>query len=245
MTSRPVSIIAHRGASSDAPENTLAAIRKAIALAADYVEIDVRLSLDEVPVAFHDPSLRRMTGTKGAPLIYQLALSEIQKFDVGSRFSREFRGEKIPTLQEVLQLDWNRTGLMIEIKSSRRSPKKIVKAIAHALASAPRLPPKVLVGSFSSKIVNELKKQLPSEIEVVGIAERADMLFRFVEADINRIALWHKLISSDLMQLLTARRIEVWAFTVDDIEIAKELISLGVSGIICNSPGRMRQQTEK
>src|SRR5262249_51765494 len=88
---RAVSVTAHRGSSREAPETTLAAIRKAIEQGADFAEIDIHLTADEVPILLHDEDLRRLAGIARRP--GELTLAEIQRIDVGSRFSPAFAGE--------------------------------------------------------------------------------------------------------------------------------------------------------
>lgn len=103
-------LIAHRGASAEAPENTLAAFRRALEIGVDGIELDVYVSRDGVPVVVHDPEL------PGLGKVEELSLADIRKFDAGGWFDRRFAGEKIPTLDEVLKLPLGKTFLMIELK---------------------------------------------------------------------------------------------------------------------------------
>jgi len=107
-------VIAHRGNSLSAPENTLAAIREAIALGSDCVEVDVRCTKDAVPILMHDPAIGRLTGDMG--YVSDLSLEEIRKLDVGSRKDEKYRGEGIPTLEEALLEAKGRTQLVAEVK---------------------------------------------------------------------------------------------------------------------------------
>jgi glycerophosphoryl diester phosphodiesterase len=91
--------LAHRGANRVAPENTIAAFRKAVELGADGFELDLQLSKDNVPVIIHDEKLERTTGAPG--LVKDLTLAELKSLDAGSWFGPEFSGEKIPTLNEL------------------------------------------------------------------------------------------------------------------------------------------------
>ncbi|MEE8523355.1 MAG: glycerophosphodiester phosphodiesterase family protein, partial [Thermoanaerobaculia bacterium] len=108
-------VIAHRGFSGVAPENTLVAIRKAIDVGADMAEIDVLLSRDRHVVVIHDDTLDRTTDGKGP--VEDLSLEELRRLDAGSWFSAEFAGERMPTLAEVLDLVRGRILLNVEIKS--------------------------------------------------------------------------------------------------------------------------------
>ena len=95
-------IIAHRGFSSIAPENTLAAFELAIARGASSIEFDIQLSADSVPVIFHDATLERITGVSGK--VRDKNLSQLQTLDAGKWFGAEFLGQKIPTLKEALSI---------------------------------------------------------------------------------------------------------------------------------------------
>ncbi|MDI9413653.1 MAG: glycerophosphodiester phosphodiesterase family protein [Bacillota bacterium] len=109
-------VIAHRGASSLAPENTLAAINKAIELNADLIEIDVHLTRDGHPVVIHDKTVGRTTSGSGK--VSRLSLTQLKQLDAGSWFGEHFKGEKIPTLEEVLLICQNRIPLLVELKST-------------------------------------------------------------------------------------------------------------------------------
>lgn len=110
-----VQVIAHRGASAYAPENTLASFRKAAEMGADYFELDCRLSKDGEVIILHDADLERVTGVKSTAA--DLTLAEIQALDAGSWFSPEFKGEKIPTLREALAVATPSCGVYVEIKA--------------------------------------------------------------------------------------------------------------------------------
>lgn len=240
-----IQIIAHRGASKEAPENTLAAIQRALSLNCHCVEIDVRLSKDGVPIVLHDDSVARMIGSEQSPSIDQLTLSQLQQFDVGKQFAKEFTAERIPTLLEVLSLAWNQTGLMIEIKECPQNPKFLVDAVFNVLCKAKKLPSFLILGSFSLEILKEIYKHTAgfcSPIEVIGIIEEPEMIARFAAQKVKYIALWHKLITKEIMESLKARNIEIWSFTIDDPHVAKDLISLGVKGIISNDPKIMMEE---
>src|SRR5713226_4565274 len=94
-------VIAHRGASGNAPENTMAAFRKALALGASFIETDLQLSRDARVVAVHDATVNRPTNGEGA--VHDMTLAELRRLDAGSWFGSEFAGQRIPTLEEILQ----------------------------------------------------------------------------------------------------------------------------------------------
>jgi len=111
-------IIAHRGASGVAPENTIPAIDSALAVGVDYIEIDVHLSLDGRVMVIHDATVDRTTDGTGK--VQELTAKHIQSLDAGSWFGESFSGVKIPTLEEVIRHIDGKTKLLIEIKKKRK-----------------------------------------------------------------------------------------------------------------------------
>jgi glycerophosphoryl diester phosphodiesterase len=110
-----VRVIAHRGASRDCPENTLAAFEEALRQGADGIELDVQLARDGVPVVYHDRTLVRAGG--GRRGVARLTLDELAALDAGSWFDERFRGQPIPALEEVLVRFGRRTTLLLELKA--------------------------------------------------------------------------------------------------------------------------------
>lgn len=111
---RKIALIAHRGAADSAPENTLAAIRKALDSPAEYIEIDIHQTLDHQVVVMHDATVDRTTNGKGK--IADLTLAQLRQLDAGSWYDPSFGQEKVPTLEEVLSLVNGKKKLLIEIK---------------------------------------------------------------------------------------------------------------------------------
>ncbi len=111
----PVTVIAHRGGSALAPENTLAAFKNAIALGADYVEVDTRQTKDGALVLMHDSKVDRTTNGNGA--VSDMTLEEIRKLDAGSRFDPRFAGEKVPTFEEAVALCSGKIGIYLDHKA--------------------------------------------------------------------------------------------------------------------------------
>ena len=237
-----VQIIAHRGASAEAPENTIAAINRALALGADYVEIDVRLSKEGIPVLLHDPSTSRVAGNSCTLPIDSLYLDQIQEIEIGKPFGEAFFGERIPTLHDVLNLNWKKTGLMLEIKEGSQEPKQLVEAVFSVFDSIKCPLPSLVIGSFSLDIMKEVQKH-PSygkfSISRIGILEKMERVPLFLEEGIKHLALWHPLATLELTSFLKKEGIEMWAFTVDDLKIARHLISLSIKGIISNNPKKL------
>jgi len=110
----PVMVVAHRGFSGSAPENTMIAFRKAIEVGSDMIELDVRFSKEGEVVVIHDETLERTTTGKGK--VIEKTINELKKLDAGTKFHSSFSGEKIPTLREVLQLAHRQIPVNIELK---------------------------------------------------------------------------------------------------------------------------------
>ncbi|MDQ0270843.1 glycerophosphodiester phosphodiesterase [Cytobacillus purgationiresistens] len=126
--------IAHRGAAGYCPENTFAAFDQAIAMGADYLELDIQLTKDKQMVVIHDPTIDRTTNGKGRVKDYTFA--ELQKFDAGSWFSQEFKNERVPLFKDVLARYLHRVGLLIEFKKPS-SNEGIEKKLAEELIKLP------------------------------------------------------------------------------------------------------------
>lgn len=234
-------IIAHRGASSEAPENTLAAIRRAIDLKVSYVEIDVRLTQEGVPVVIHDAATRRTTcGGSPPEYIHKMTLPKLQALDFGGWFDQRFKGETIPSLKQVLDLPFDQTGLMVELKKTTSSPKKMVQAVLGDLSQAAVKEEKVIIGSFSPEIIQEVQVQKPA-IRTIGIVEKLPMVSVFKQLNVKHLAIWHKLLTPSLIDELLKDGIAIWTFTVDCSPTADSLFSLGVKGVITNNPRLIAQ----
>lgn len=238
-------VIAHRGASKEAPENTLSSLKRAIEIGADYLEIDVHLSKDGVPVVIHDAFLGRTTNGRPDVRITDLTLAEIKALDAGALFDPRFAGERIPTLEEVLNLDRGPTGLMIEIKKGHSPIRPLVTSILADLAKAPHNSQgEIVVGSFSTHILEELQQKDPA-IPLIGIAEDFNMIPILRSMNLPRMAFWYKLLNPALVQALHEDNIKVWTFTVDDPKVAAFLISIKLDGIITNEPQTMKQLSQR
>jgi len=228
--------IAHRGASYLAPENTLSAFKLAKKNEVDFVEFDVRLSKDGIPVVIHDPVIKEAIEAGRVAEISKLTLEEIKQWDVGTSFGSAYAGERIPTLREVFDLGWQNTGLMLEIKECGSEDLTLVSAIFDILLDLQHLP-KLIIGSFSPEIVLESQKLIKAnqlDISLIGIVEEMKYIERFIEMRVGYMAVWEKLVTSQLVHDLHSSGIEVWVFTVDEISRAQSLIALEVDGIISN-----------
>lgn len=228
-------LIAHRGASFEAPENTMSAIYKAIDIGVSLIEFDVRMTKDGIPIIMHDETVSRTTDSTEDVHIEDLTFDQIKHLDAGSWFDAKFSGEKIPTLEDVLKIKLNQTGLMIEIKNGKHLPSKIVKCVLQVIENSKINLDNIIVGSLSLTIIDELIKQAP-HLNIIGITENADHVSHFLNNNIKLMALWHPLIDHALIEDLHNKNVEVWSFTVDHLHDADRLHSCATDGLITNHP---------
>jgi glycerophosphoryl diester phosphodiesterase len=229
-------VIGHRGAAARAPENTLAGLRRARALGVAWVEFDVRLTADGVPVLCHDARLDRTTD--GAGPVSARSLATIRQNDAGSWFGPAFAGEKVPTLDEALALAAELgLGVNIEVKADRGREYATAAAVADTINRLGPAPPPLLVSSFLTAAVAALR-------ELVPLAARG-VLFRSVPGSWAEIAkrLGAAVIGADHRCLRPGRVAEiraagypVAAFTVNDPARARQLFAWGVTSVFSDVP---------
>jgi len=153
-THRPWAI-AHRGASLEAPENTLAAFQRAMELGADLIELDVHQTADGHIVVIHDETVDRTTDGSGT--VGNMPLAVVRELDAGSWMGPRFAGERVPTLGEVLELTRGRIGLAIEIKAGSRRYPGIEAAIVRLLQTTERLHDVILI-SGDCRAIREVRR---------------------------------------------------------------------------------------
>jgi glycerophosphoryl diester phosphodiesterase len=230
-------ILAHRGASGYAPENTMAAFRLARELGADGLEFDVQVTKDGVPVVIHDEWLERTTNGKG--FVNEKTLAELRALDAGSWFDPKFAGERIPTLEEVIAEFGRDLFLNIELKNSfLEMPQLEEKTVG--LIREYGIEETVIVSSFDHESMLHLHNIAPDL--------RTGLLYdcRLVDAPdyakrISSAAL-HPLFATvrkDLVQSAHQNGLEVNVWTVNEEAHLQMMIQLGVDSIITNFPDRL------
>lgn len=182
-------IVAHRGSSGRAPENTIAAFRQAITDGADMIELDVRMTKDLELVVLHDQSVNRTTTGKGK--IWNLTLSQVQAFDAGSWFSSTFAGERIPTLRDVLHIIPSHVNLNIEVKTDGERRKGTIFDVSLlSLIRETSFARRVIVSSFDNKFLQRFHGSDPNirlgalYLSVRDIGKRPSTLARKVGATV-------------------------------------------------------------
>lgn len=234
-------VIAHRGASAAAPANTIAAFEKAVALGADGIEFDVHLSADRVPVVIHDYAVD--TTTDGSGLVSEMTLAQLKQLDAGAYFDPSFTGERIPTLEEVLQAFGDRLLLNIELKSTSKRDNGLERAVI-ALVEERDLASRVLFSSFNPLSLRRAKKIAPHILagllyapDLALYLRRAWLAFLFPHEARHPE---HTMVDARYMAWARRRGYRVNAWTVDAPDEMRRLIDLGVDGIITNVPDLLR-----
>jgi glycerophosphoryl diester phosphodiesterase len=233
---RPV-VIAHRGNSAHAPENTLAAFVSAAEKGADAIEFDVKLTSDGQVIVLHDPSVDRTTNGTGK--VAQISLSALQALDAGAWFSDQFRGERVPTLAEVLESVGRRLHLNIELTNYSTPGDDLVPRVVE-LVRKHGLEERVLFSSFFVKNLTKARKLLPAVARALLVLPGTlGIIGRSISWRGDYFALHPNLasMSSRLVDRVHAggKRVQVW--TVNTEMDQARMTSLGVDGIITDDPG--------
>jgi glycerophosphoryl diester phosphodiesterase len=243
-----VEIIAHRGASHDAPENTLASINLAWAQKTDAVEIDIYLTADGQIVALHDQSTKRTAGLD-KPVVQQ-TLAEIKRLDAGSWKSPKYAGERIPTLAEILRTIPEGKRLFIEIKAGP----EIVPELKRVLQQAGKAPAQTPAIGFSYETVRLTKQQIP-EIRVYWLAElkrnnetgqlnhtAAELIQKTKQGNLDGLDLGHiPPLTADFVREIKQAGLPIFVWTVNDVDKAREYRDLGIDGITTDRPALLRE----
>lgn len=242
-------IIGHRGASHDAPENTLASINLAWEQGADAAEFDVYLSKDGKIVVIHDRDTKRVAGVDRR--VVDQTLDELRALDVGKWKNAKFIDEKIPTLAEVLKTVPAGKRVFIEVKCGP----EIVPELKREISTAKLKPEQTAIISFAAEVVAAAKKELPKlkaywivsvnpgkkkpakvwtieELIAKGTEVKADGLD--LSAD--------PMITTEFVKKAKAAKLPIYVWTVNDAVLAKQMIAAGVVGIATDRPGWLREQ---
>jgi glycerophosphoryl diester phosphodiesterase len=236
----PVMVIAHRGFSGAAPENTLAAFRKAIDIGSDMIELDIQLSKDGKIVVIHDETLGKTTNGRGK--VVDHTLQELKKLDAGSKFRGDFSGERIPTLLEVLDLAKGRVLVNIEIKNPSHGRYPITELADKALKEVKKagMTDRVIFSSFNPVSLECIEKTEPrawvaflyhrpwsSPPEITGGREYRVLNLRNIHLTREKVGRIRK------------EGIKLNVYTVNSKAELKQFVNWEVDGIITNYPDRL------
>ena len=236
-------VIAHRGASGIAPENTLAAFRRAVELGAGFIETDLQLSRDARLVALHDDTLERTTDGSGP--VASKTLEELRKLDAGSWFlpsgregNTQFAGERIPIIEEVLAFGReHEIGLFLEVKPT--GPSGAEHAIVGALHACGEVPRSVVL-SFSPSVLKRVRELEPLAVTGFLYSDRLPTaVATAVDAGARQLLPRTDCVTRELVTEAHAHDLRVVSWTANTAEEMQKLISAGVDGIITNYPDRL------
>jgi glycerophosphoryl diester phosphodiesterase len=236
---RPL-VISHAACKGHAPENTLAGIKAAIAFGSDAIEIDVHCTADGVPVLLHDDLVDRTTDGTGD--VRALALEQVRRLDAGARqFDGRFAGERIPTLDEVLELTIGRTLLVIEVK--QRAIEESILRTVRRLDAADH----VMVWSFQPAVVARMRSLAPeipcSQLWSERDPDTAKLCAVALAGNAQAISPQFSLVDESLPARALLHGLSLFAWTVDEPEDISRVAALGVDGICSNYPDRVRSLT--
>jgi glycerophosphoryl diester phosphodiesterase len=235
-------VIAHRGNSSERPENTLASFRDALALGAPIVELDVHLTRDGVVVVIHDETLDRTTDGQGR--VAELSFDELRRHSAGypSRFGSAFVEERVPRLEEVLELIRGRARLLIELKHPEGAPVDgALERATSEIVSRAGLSAETAFISFSRVALGACRSRAP-ELPRGLLAYRVDdvTLVRAArELECALILPEKGMLSPALVARAHDERLDVATWIVDDPQELEALAPLGLVGVGSNRPGAL------
>ena len=248
-----VEIIAHRGASHTAPENTLSAVNLAWQRGTDAVEIDIWLTGDGRIVALHDKNTERTTGESWQ--VAERTLDELQSLDAGSWKDAAFAGERIPTLDEILATVPDGKRLFIEIKSKA----EILPELERVLTASGKQPNQTVIISFDFDTVRTAKSRMPklpgywiqgtspSRNEKTGavVAPPDELIEKCRGAGLDGLDLkYDSELTCEIVESMHRLGLGLYVWTVNEPEDARRLIALGVDGITTDRPGWLRGQLQ-
>ncbi len=244
-----VEIVAHRGASHGAPENTLASIRLAWEENADAAEIDVFVTSDGRIIAIHDKTTKRTAGIDVA--VAESSFDELRKLDVGVWKGPQWKDERIPSLEEVLEILPAGKRLYIEIKCGP----EILDPLARILAPWEKRAGQIAIIGFSYELMRETKRRFPHFlchwlVSVEQVAETGqwepaipEIASRAQEAELDGLSLGNAPpLDAEAARIVHGQGLFLLAWTVNDAGRARDLCSAGVKSITTDRPAWLREQ---
>jgi glycerophosphoryl diester phosphodiesterase len=247
LVAEAVEIIAHRGASYDAPENTLAAMKLAWEQNADAIELDLWLSKDRKLVIIHDSNTRRVGGDTNH--VARQTWAELQRVDVGAWKNPRFKGERIPTLESILATIPSGKRAVLEIKCGP----EILPEMARVIAKSGRRPQELAIISFQFETLRASKKEFPQiehyflhsykKDERTGeFPKLGDLIRRSKSAQFDGLDLhfdWP--VDKAFVAEVKGAGLKLVMWTVNDAAVARRLTDAGVDGITTDRPARLRE----
>jgi glycerophosphoryl diester phosphodiesterase len=234
--------IAHRGASGYAPENTFAAFRRAIALGAGFIETDLQLSRDARLVAIHDATVNRTTNGQGA--VHDMTLAELRRLDAGSWFGSEFAGERIPTIEEILEFA-NKHDVVFYLEMKPSGSWGGEHALISALRESREIARTVVI-SFDAAILAAVRKIEPTLMTgLLFEGHIPNPLDKAIEIGARQLAVRGDLVTPRLLKEARGHDLQVVCWTVNHPGHMRLLAQAGVDGIISDYPDRLLELTRR
>jgi glycerophosphoryl diester phosphodiesterase len=239
-----ITITGHRGAGGLAPENTIASIDTAISFGVNRIEVDVRQTKDGVVVCLHDDRIDRTSNGKG--LLNDFTHRDISKFDAGSWFSPEFKNEKIPTLEQVLNKTMNKVCLLIEIKDGNEVYPEIENKVV-GLINRYHAKDWAIIHSFNDSVLFRIHQLDPGiKLHKLLITD-FPLLYLFYDGNfritklenyffVDEFSIFLPFVTKSFITKVHQLNKKVNVWTVNDSVKIKRLLNLGVDGIITDYP---------
>lgn len=236
----PFRKVAHRGASGDYPENTRLAFEKAIEAGADMIELDCQMTQDGHVVIFHDETLLRTARVRGT--LRSKRLDELQQLDVGKWFKPAFKGQRILTLEEALEIVAGKVDLCLEIKSFGAAAPGIELKILFVLSHYDYLD-RTIISSFDYRLLARVRELAPEALlgVIAGAASREDPVDAARRLGATSIHAQKELVTQDFLRRAWDDGLDVFVWTVNEARDLQSFASLGVQGLISNYPKRIRK----
>ncbi|MEX2216075.1 MAG: glycerophosphodiester phosphodiesterase [Phycisphaeraceae bacterium] len=242
-------IVAHRGASHDAPENTLAAFKLAWEQGADAIEGDFYLTKDGKIICTHDKDMKRLAGSDA--VVAKSTFDDLRKLDVGSWKDAKFAAQRMPSLKEVMATVPAGKQIFIEIKCGP----EIVPVLNEELQASSLQPEQTVIIAFSAQVIAACKKAMPNrkahwltsykqDKETKAWSPSLESILRTLKdtkadgLDTNA----HAIIDAPFVKVLRAAKLEFHCWTVDDPAVARRFIELGADSITTNRPAWLREK---
>jgi glycerophosphoryl diester phosphodiesterase len=230
-------VIAHRGVGALAPENTLASIRMAKEQGAHWVEFDVKITYDGVPILMHDEKLERTTD--GCGLVSEVSWEEMQRFDAGRRFDSKFEGERIPLLADALKVVLeNDLSALIEIKPCPGRAKATTMVAMIEIAKIwPEQDVFPVISSFDMDSLEVAAQLEPPWPRCVLMREwEEDWRRKLAQVDACAISFKQEHLTEERVKEISNTGVSLLAYSVDNADKAKELLAWGVSAVYSCAP---------
>ncbi|MGG4398894.1 glycerophosphodiester phosphodiesterase family protein [Paenibacillus amylolyticus] len=226
--------VAHRGFSSIAPENTMAAFLMAMERPeVQWMELDVQLSRDGVPVVIHDFTVDRTTNGKG--LVRETDWADLQRLDAGAWKNKSYKGERIPALSELLDRSCGRVRLNIELKTQGDMYPGLPAAVIHEVRKR-HMQNDVVITSFEPAALIEVKKLAPEiQTGLIIDARPGDLLTALGQMNCTFLSIGYTNVDKSLMNEMRSAGIRVMAWTVDDKTIMKKLAAVDPELMLCTN----------